>query len=67
MKWKNASRDRLPQDKQDVLIAVQGIYYHTVYHADDKAFVVKYDNGQRFEITNQGEPVYWAEIDGPSE
>jgi hypothetical protein len=65
MKWKNALLDDLPADQQEALIAVDGVYYVTLYDAARKVFVLKEDRKEFFELSEAGDPVYWVEINVP--
>jgi hypothetical protein len=64
MKWKNANLDELPAHEQNVLIAVDGIYYLTIFDANSKVFRLAGDLKSTFEIL-ETQPIYWLPIDVP--
>lgn len=61
MNWKNAHNDGPPQDNQDVLICVSGIYHLAIYKAK-KGFEV-YDHNDLIPLKNT---IYWTEISVPN-
>ena len=65
MIWKNALRDNPPVHNQEILIAVEGVYYLTQYDGEKNLFVLKEDRKQHFEASELGEPIYWLEIEAP--
>ncbi|MEO6301702.1 MAG: hypothetical protein ABIP51_00890 [Bacteroidia bacterium] len=65
MKWKNANRDDLPLNKQEVLITVDGINYLATYDALDHVFKLTNNPGASF--STKTKTIYWMEIVGPEE
>jgi hypothetical protein len=63
MKWKNAVTDGPPQDKEQVLISVEGVYYIATYHAPDRLFRVYDQIAGYFFIDKQ--LIYWTEFHNP--
>lgn len=49
MNWNNASLDEPPQDGQDVVICVSGIYSLAVYRAETGTFILSADPGTEFD------------------
>jgi len=64
MKWKNVHRDLLPADGQEVLLAVNGVYYQTQYSATDKIFLLKGEPETSFGISDKA-TMHWVEIGDP--
>jgi hypothetical protein len=64
MKWKNAQRDELPANDQEVLVSYEGIYYITVFNSERKVFVLREDKRQHFDI-EEHIPLYWMEMADP--
>jgi hypothetical protein len=64
MKWKNVHKDALPADGQQVLLAVEGIYYCTTYSAERRIFRLK-DEPDSFFAVEDNAIYYWVEIDEP--
>lgn len=62
MNWKNAHNDESPQDNQDVLICVSGIYHLAIYRAKQKGFEI-YEYEEFIPVKNS---VYWTEISVPN-
>lgn len=60
MKWYNASRDFLPEDKQEVLISVKGIYYPCVFDAQQKVFRMLEEPERYFDL--QWNTIYWTDL-----
>lgn len=56
MKWKNAGKDGLPKDREEVLISVDGITYLAEYWSHEKLFSLKGKTG-KFWIHEQ--TIYW--------
>lgn len=63
MKWYNADKDRLPQNGEEVLTSVEGIYYISIYDETVKGFRLKDEPSQLFVIGEQH--IYWAGISNP--
>jgi hypothetical protein len=61
MNWKNSLRDGPPQNNQEVLICVSGIYHLAVYKAPNTGFEI--DDHQDFIPVK--DTVYWTEISVP--
>ena len=62
MNWKNALKDELPNNEQEVLISVRGIYYVAIYKAPLKGFEISEHDG--FIPLNNAQ-IYWTEIKVP--
>ncbi len=62
MNWKNARKDGLPNDNQEVLISVNGINYVAIYNTKENSFKIKHKEGI-FAISEND--IYWAEISVP--
>jgi len=60
VKWKNASKDMLPWDKQQVLVSVKGVYYITVYHTGKNRFELRDDPANYF--APDSDTIYWTEF-----
>ncbi len=65
MKWKNAKRDDLPLNNQEVLITVDGINYLATYDALKDLFKLNNNPGASFSTATK--TIYWMEIVGPQE
>jgi hypothetical protein len=65
MNWKNANRDPLPTHEQNVLVAIDGVYYITIFDLNHNVFRLAEDLKSCFGIRDE-EPIYWLEIDSPS-
>ncbi len=61
MDWKNAQIDALPNDGDQVLIAVNGIYYFAKYNKKANSFSVKKDNDIRYFAATSA-AVYWTQM-----
>jgi hypothetical protein len=59
MGWKNAKKDDLPENKQEVHISVDGVTYVAIYDSSEKRFNVK-SIDKDFEITD--DIIYWRKI-----
>lgn len=59
MKWLNAVKDGFPEDKQEVVICVNGVNYSAVFYAFDKTFVAK--GYVSLSFTTQENVIYWVE------
>lgn len=66
MKWYNAGVDKLPEDKQEVLVSSAGINHIAVYNAEKKIFIV---SGKPTEegLSIEKPQLYWTELLKPSE
>jgi hypothetical protein len=64
MNWRNAHTDPLPSDGQEVLLAVDGIYYCTTFVAGARAFKLK-EAPDTFFLLADGLSYYWVEIGEP--
>lgn len=62
MNWKNARKDGLPRDNQEVLISVNGINYVAIFNSKQNSFKIKHKEGV-FAISEFD--IYWAEISVP--
>jgi hypothetical protein len=62
MTWKNATKDGLPQNKQEVLITVDGVNYVAMYNALKNLFETT--TGTKFKIPDEN-AIYWQEITKP--
>lgn len=62
MNWKNASKDGLPANSQEVLISVNGINYVAIYNSTGNNFKIKHKEGVF--LINEND-IYWAEISVP--
>lgn len=65
MKWKNVHKDELPANGQEVLLAVDGIYYHTRYNSERGTFNLKDDPTSFFSVADR-EMMHWVEIETPA-
>lgn len=65
MKWKNANRDDLPLNNQEVLITVDGINYIATYDALNRLFKLNNNPGATF--STHKKTIYWMEIISPEE
>lgn len=65
MKWKNANRDDLPLNNQEVLITIDGINYIATYDALKSVFKLNNNPGAAFSTTKK--TIYWMEIIAPEE
>ena len=67
MKWHNTRLDKLPKDRQEVLISVEGINYVAVYDANTKVFTVSADQTGRKEKKYKADlhGLYWTEYKRP--
>jgi hypothetical protein len=63
MKWFNADRDHLPSHEQEVLISVNGIYYMAYYDSTIKAFRLKEEPSDYFQVG--GHYIYWTSLSDP--
>ena len=59
--WNNARTDLPPNDKDRVLISVDGIYYMATYEASERMFRVLEGTGQKFLIDEK--LIYWTSPD----
>lgn len=59
MIWKNALKDGLPLDKQEVLISISGINYLAIYIAELNGFEIS--EPKKF-IPLEYPMIYWMEI-----
>lgn len=59
MKWYNSRTDKLPKDKQEVLISVEGENYIAIYDANRKLFRIE---GELKETTFKSDlkNLYWT-------
>ena len=62
MNWKNAAFEK-PADRQDVLISVNGIYYHAVYHETINTYLSKIPLSLKF--TPNYFTIYWCQVIPP--
>jgi hypothetical protein len=62
MNWKNAAKDELPQNEQEVLICVSGIYYVAIFKTEPEGFEISEHDGF---IHLKHAPIYWTEIPVP--
>jgi hypothetical protein len=63
MNWKNALKDELPKNKQEVLISVSGINYVAFYVAELNGFEIS--EGDGFIPLKKDVTIYWTEISNP--
>jgi hypothetical protein len=66
MNWKNVSRDKSPDDGQQVLLSVDGVYYLTIYHKPSNTYQLKDQAGQFFS-PGESPAMYWLEIEDPTQ
>jgi hypothetical protein len=59
MGWKNAKKDDLPENKQEVHISVEGITYVATYDSSEKRFIVR-SIDKNFGINDDA--IYWRKI-----
>lgn len=64
MNWKNAQIDDPPEDGEEVLVSVDGIYYLTRYDASEGVYRLKDALGQYFS-PSESTQMYWLELNGP--
>ncbi len=62
MDWKNARNGPLPEDQQEVLIAVDDQKHVAIYHARTSEFKVSSDLSF---FVNGNQMIYWTEIKKP--
>jgi hypothetical protein len=62
MKWHHAKKDKLPTDRQEVVISVGGIYRIAHFDADRKIFNLKHHPATEFKVKDHD--IYWHEIAG---
>jgi hypothetical protein len=60
MKWYNAKKDRLPENKQRVLVSVKGVYFLCTYNVRKKLFCVE-DPGRSVQFSPDEPELYWSE------
>lgn len=63
MKWHSTQRDKLPKDRQEVLISVEGINYVAYFDANRKCFTVNSPKKATFKADI--ELIYWTEYTRP--
>jgi hypothetical protein len=59
MNWNNASLDEPPQDGQDVIICVDGIYHLAVYQAESGTYKLSADQGTV--VDPRESLIYWMQ------
>ena len=59
MNWKNTEKDELPEDMEEVLISVDGVYYISTYHAQKKTFTVENELQETFFKVGERQ-IYWV-------
>ncbi|PBQ30490.1 hypothetical protein CNR22_01470 [Sphingobacteriaceae bacterium] len=64
MKWRNTRLDKLPKDKQEVLLSKDGINYVAVYTEKGKFFSFD-EKGKEKIIRSNEEQLYWTEYSRP--
>jgi hypothetical protein len=64
MKWYNTRLDKLPKDKQEVLISWKGINYFGLYDEKDKCFQIKENEKEKI-IKVEEEQLYWTDFSRP--
>ena len=64
MRWNNAQKDKLPEEGQQVLISVNGIYYICAYDAGERAFKIR-DESRETVFTVDDYLIYWTEFVDP--
>jgi hypothetical protein len=60
MKWKNALRDGLPGDNEQVLISADGVYYICIF--EEKKGEFRSAEGTRSNYFKADTHVYWTEF-----
>ena len=60
--WKNTALDNFPEHEQNVLISVEGVYYMTIYDANQKVFRLTDDLNSTFDPA-EFQSIYWLPID----
>lgn len=62
MNWKNTKRDLLPEDMQEVLISVDGIYYIACFDQSAGLFRVIGPETSSVTFDLRKQVMYWAEL-----
>ena len=60
MKWKSPGRESLPEDKQEVLISVEGVYYVAVFDAVKTLFRVEEELKETV-FRPEDQRIFWSE------
>jgi hypothetical protein len=63
MKWKNALIEKPPQNDQEVLISVDGVYYIARYDAFQNVFKLR--DSPEVHFSSDNNLVYWTEYTDP--
>jgi hypothetical protein len=61
MKWKNAVKDTLPPDNEEVLISVNGVNYISIFKADKNLFKIENEQLDTHFRTDE-HTIYWTEV-----
>lgn len=64
MKWFNTRLDKLPKDKQEVLVSSKGVNYVAIYDEPHKCFRVREKTrGKKFKVDD--DQLYWTDYKRP--
>jgi hypothetical protein len=66
MKWYSTRIDKLPKDKQEVLLSVEGVNHVAIYDANRKVFTVE-GNQRKKTYKSDLVQLYWTEYTKPGE
>lgn len=66
MKWYNTKVDKLPKDKQQVLISSAGVNYVAYYDSKLKCFRIN-EKSKEKKISAAEDQLYWTEYKDPKE
>jgi hypothetical protein len=64
MRWYNAQKDKLPEDGQQVLISVNGVYYICKYQEEKRQFKIE-DELRETAFKVDDYMIYWTEFVDP--
>jgi hypothetical protein len=64
MRWFNAQKDKLPDDGQQVLISVNGVYYICIFNAGERFFAIE-DQARETTFNIDDYLIYWTEFVDP--
>lgn len=65
MKWVHVQTDKLPKDKQSVLLSVNGIYYEAEYSGKENLFLCK--KHENISFSPKFDNFYWTDFVPPGE
>ena len=64
MKWYNAQRDLLPDDGQQVLISLNGVYFICRFDARNRLFKISEEESESFYKVDEY-LIYWTHFEDP--